>query len=90
MLQRTVTIKDLETLAAIINDITNSPKITYDNGRFNVGNFNISQAYGGVCLHRIISTGGGVTCPIENCHVPKRELWDKMQAFRNGLEWSTK
>lgn len=30
--------------------------------------------------------GGGVTAPLSSGHIPKRELWERMHAYRAGLE----
>jgi hypothetical protein len=37
-------------------------------------------------LHRHVNEGGGVNCPLVHGHVPKRELYNLMQAFIKGLE----
>lgn len=85
-----ITIKDLRNLAAMLNKITNSPAeySTQVDGKFsaNVGHYHISQAYGGYCLHRVMNTGGGVTCPIRHGHGPARVLYDSMHAYIRGLE----
>lgn len=85
-------IKTLETLCEWINKATNSPLTPYtrtEDGKFraNIGNFHLSQAYGGVCLHRMHNDGGGVTCPLGNGHISKKELEAKMRAFLLGLEY---
>jgi len=51
----------------------------------NIGNYHISYAYGGVSLHRMMNEAGGVNCPIESGHVPKRELLNLMDAYISGL-----
>lgn len=93
MAQR-ITDKDLDNLAATINRLTGSPEKPYAqvDGRHvaQPGNFHISHAYGGVCLHRMSNTGGGVSCPLVSYHSPKRELYDRMHAFIDGLEFSTR
>ena len=85
-----ITIKDLRNLANHINEITNSPKEYSQqiDGRFsaNIGHYRISQAYGGYCLHRVMNTGGGVTCPLSNGHGPARELYKEMHAYIRGLD----
>ena len=85
-----ITEKQLENLADWINTLTNSPKEPWtrdENGlRSNVGNYHISHAYGGVCLHRMSNESGGVSTPLIHGHVPKRELFNAMHAFINGLE----
>ena len=91
MAQR-ITDKDLDNLAARLNTLTKSPAKPYDtvDGRMvaQVGNFHISHAYGGVCLHRMSNTSGGVSTPLTSYHEPKRALFDKMHAFIDGLEFA--
>jgi len=86
-----IDLKDLNILCDVINEMTGSPKATYTRteGRYiaNIGNFHLSQANGGVCLHRILNEGGGVSCPIINCHVPKKDLFNQMQAFIAGMRF---
>lgn len=84
-------IKTLETLCRWINERTGSPLEPYtrdENGNFraNIGNYHLSGAYGGVCLHRMHNDGGGVTTPLVHGHVPKRELELAMRSFLAGLE----
>lgn len=81
-----ITDKDLNSLCDYLNTITNSPLKPWANGRANVGNYHISHAYGGVCLHRHVNEGGGITCPLSNGHGTKRELYNTMQAYISGLE----
>ena len=85
-----ITIKHLETLCDRVNTVTQSPMQAYmkgDDGRYhaNIGNYHLSQAYGGVMLVRMATDGGGVSCPLVNGHVPKRVLYGLMQAFLTGL-----
>jgi len=81
-----ISIKDLEQLALTINELTGSPLKPYIGGVAQVGNYHISQAYGGVCLHRMHSAGGAVTTPLASYHEPKRALYNHMQAFIAGLQ----
>jgi len=89
MTQRT-SIKTLEAIVGWINDITDSPSEPYTrdaNGfHANVGNYHLSQAYGGVNLVRMVNDAGGVSEPIGPGHIPKRELEMKLRAFYAGLE----
>jgi hypothetical protein len=85
MTQR-ITDKQLDSLCSLINAITNSPQEPWANGQANVGNYHVSHAYGGVCLHRHVNEGGGVNCPIVHGHVPKRELFNLMHAYIKGLQ----
>ena len=72
-----------------LNRITNSPAEPYTAGKANVGNFHLSHAYGGVCLHRMYNDGGGVSSPLSTGHVSKRELAGLLSAYIAGIE-STK
>jgi hypothetical protein len=86
-----ISIKALETLVSIINKETNNPETAYtknEDGTYsaNIGCYTIGQAYGGVSLEQICTTGGGVKCPLGSYHRPKRELYNELQAFRSGLE----
>jgi hypothetical protein len=87
-------IKTLKTLCHWINERTGSPLEPYTrnesgNLRANVGNYHLSGAYGGWCLHRMHNASGGVTAPLVNGHVPKRDLELAMRAFLAGLEAKT-
>lgn len=88
MTQRT-SIKTLESIVGWINDATNSPATPYTRdetgAHANVGNFHLSQAYGGVCLQRMVNDAGGVSCPIGAGHMPKRELEGRLRAFYEGI-----
>lgn len=86
-----VTDKDLQAIVARINRMTGSPLEPYTKGAdghysANIGNYHLSHAYGGVCLHRMVNQGGGVTDVLMCCHVPKRELQTAMFAFIRGME----
>jgi len=72
-----------------INRLTNSPLEPYtkdDDGKFhsNPGNYHLSWAYGGVCLHRMCKSGG-VSSPLSTGHIPKRDLFERMHAYALGL-----
>ena len=55
-----------------------------------IGHYHISGAYGGVCLHRTDNENGGVT-DVFNCgHVPKRDLYNRMRAYLEGIERACK
>lgn len=87
-----ITIKNLRALATRINTVTGSPQEAYtrtgDRMVANIGNFHISQAYGGYCLHRMHNEGGGVMTPVTHGHVPARQLWDMMQSYLSGIEFA--
>jgi hypothetical protein len=83
--------RDIQPVVDRINRTFNMPLAPYTkgaDGKFtaNIGNFHLSQAYGGVCLHRMVGEGGGVTDVLSCGHVPKRELQTAMFAFLRGIE----
>ena len=69
-----------------LNKLTGSPAEPYTNGKANIGNFHLSHAYGGVCLHRMYNDGGGVSSPLSTGHVTKRELAGLLSAYIAGIE----
>jgi hypothetical protein len=84
-----ITEADLQAKVNRLNRITGSPAEPYTDGKANIGNYHLSHAYGGVCLHRMYNDGGACTTPLIGGHVSKRELAGLLDAFINGIE-STK
>lgn len=84
-----ITDKDLEAVVKRINSVTGMPLEPYANidGKFvaQIGNYHLSHAYGGVCLHRMQTDGGGVQDVFSSGHETKRELYNRMQAFLIGM-----
>lgn len=85
-----ITDKDLKAVVERINLITGMPLEAYTkdkNGKLkaNVGNYHLSYAYGGVCLHRMHNDAGGVNTPINSGFTTKRDLYNQMQAYIKGL-----
>jgi 2',3'-cyclic-nucleotide 2'-phosphodiesterase (5'-nucleotidase family) len=74
----------LENKVDYLNKITNSPRryCTTDNL---IGHFCISGAYGGYELQRVCNNGGGVTTPLNTGHIPKKELYNLISAFIDGI-----
>lgn len=87
-----ITIRHLESLCDRLNRVTGSPMKPWaipegeTRHRGQVGNFHISRAYGGFCLHRMHNESGGVSSPLSTGHVPARELYNLMHAFLRGFE----
>ena len=85
-----ITRKQLETAVDTLNEMTGSPLEPYTNRGdkwvANVGNFHISGAYGGFCLHRMANEGGGVHDVFYCGHVPARELFGLIRAYRQGIQ----
>jgi hypothetical protein len=85
-----ITEKQLESLVQWVNELTNSPPTSYtrtEDGKLtaNIGNYHLYFAYGGVNLHRMTNTGGGVNTPLGEGTRTKRELFNQLHAFINGL-----
>jgi hypothetical protein len=82
----------LEARVRRLNELTGSPMSPYskidDRNVANIGNFHLSYAYGGVCLHRMANEGGGVRTPIISYHTTKRELYDLINAFMDGIQFA--
>lgn len=82
----------LEARIKYLNKLTNSPADPYTvvdgRARANVGNFHLSHAYGGVCVHRMVNESGGVNTPINYGHVTKRECYDALNAYISGIEFA--
>lgn len=82
----------LEARVERLNKLTGAPLTSYTriDGklRANVGNFHLSHAYGGVCVHQMANEGGGVRTPILGYHAPKRECFDALCAFIAGIEYA--
>ena len=81
-----ITDKYLDAIVDRLNRITGSPAAPYIDGKAQIGNYHISHAYGGVCLHRMHNEVGGVSSPLSTGHIPKRELAGLMHAFIAGME----
>jgi len=84
----------LEMRIGHLNKITKQPPEPYTRHMMDgknklvadVGNYHLSECYGGVSLHQMASVGGSVTCPLGSYHMPKWELLGKLDAFINGIE----
>lgn len=87
-----ITQKDLEYLVKRINEITSSPIESYRKREIgftaNIGNYHLDYAYGGVQLVRMVNENGGIETISRHCHCPKRELYNWMQAFLAGLNYT--
>jgi hypothetical protein len=87
-----ITRKDLEGAVNLLNRITGNEAEPYrgEHGKWfaNIGNFHISGAYGGVSLHQMMNEGGGIRDIFQCGHVPMRDLYDLIHAFRKGIEFA--
>ena len=88
MTQR-ITRAHLDAKADTINSMTKSPtepsRMVDGKWVANVGNYHISGAYGGYCLHRMSNESGGVSDVISCGHIPAKQLAALMSAYTAGL-----
>ena len=84
----------LEAKARTINIMRGAPVEPYRtvDGKAvaNKGNYHISGSYGGYCLHRMVTEGGGVSDVFSCGHTPARELAGLMSAYTAGLYDATR
>lgn len=83
-----ITDKHLQVKIDRLNKFTGSPAAPYIDGKAEIGNFHLSHAYGGVCLHRMYNDGGGVTSPLSTGYITKRELAGLLDAYLAGIEFA--
>ena len=85
--------KDLDAVCSRINRILGTPDAPYMlvDGRYvpQADCYHLDETYGGYALYKMSSNPGctGVT-DIFGGHWPKKELYNRMQAFISGLEAS--
>lgn len=95
MPRQRITVTQLEAAAALLNQITGNPATPYgknDAGVWssNLGNFHISSAYGGFALHQMATDLGGIRDVLYTGYIPARQLFDRMSAYRYGIESATR
>ena len=85
-----ITLKDLEAVVHRINRITGNPEEPYKkiDGKFvpQAGCYHLDGAYGGWELIQMCDEGSAIRDVFSGGHVPKRELYEKMQAFLKGYQ----
>ena len=85
-----ITKKDLKGAIDLLNRVTKSPAEygSLQDGKWlsNVGNFHLSCAYGGYALHRTANTSGGVSDVFQCGHIPAKNLYNLIHAYRRGFE----
>lgn len=87
-----ITKKLLQARIDTINSILGMPETPYtrtnDKLVANIGNFSLSQAYGGYCVHRMCNEHGGASTPIWICHISARDAYERLSAFIAGLTFT--
>lgn len=91
MARQRITEKMLQVQVDYLNKITGNNPAPWTRAadgklRANIGNYHIYHAYGGVALHQMTNEGGGVRTPLSSHIMPKRELFDQIRAFIDGIE----
>ena len=85
-----ITRKQLEFMCERINAAQKTPAKPYEriDGSLvgQIGNFHLSGANGGVCLHQTMTEGGGVRDVFSCGHVTKRDLYQMMRAYLVACE----
>lgn len=85
-----ITNKHLDMMVARLNKLTGNHSTPYDTSKrpikANIGNYHISGAYGGVSLHQIMNDGGGIDDIFRSGHMTKRELYNRISAYIDGIE----
>lgn len=87
-----ITKKLLQAHIDTINSIIGMPETPYtrtnDKLFANIGNFYLSKAYRGYCVHRICNEHGAVVTPIWDGNVSAREAYERLSAFIRGLTFT--
>ena len=83
--------RDLENVCKRINKATGNQVEPVTRNADNtlswsIGTYTLSAAYGGWKLERIENEAGGVRTISSGGYIPKRELYNQMQAFLSGIE----
>jgi len=86
-----ITNAHLEQLCKVINRAMGTAEKPYTKGgdgeyHSNIGNYHIDGAYGGVALEQFANEGGGVRSIFSYRHITKRDLYNRMRAFLDGVE----
>jgi hypothetical protein len=86
-----ITKKQLQARIDTINIILGTPENPYTRTESglsaNVGNFHLSEAYGGYGVG-LMTDGGGSSDPIWRGHISARDAYDRISAFIAGIQFS--
>ena len=69
-----ITEADLQRIVDRINAMTGAPLVPFINGKWQVGNYHLAGAYGGVRLERVAKSNGVIDNVLNIGYVSKREL----------------
>ena len=85
-----ITEKDLMAVVNRLNEVTGNPHAPTsapENGRchWNIGNYHLAYAYGGINLHQVINKGGAINDVLSCGFVSKREMYNLLHAYLRGI-----
>ena len=84
-----IRMNELEAVVRRINQVAGTPEQPYikegDKYVAQIGCYHLSGAYGGYALHQMVNESGGCRDVLRSGHMPKRELYERMHAFVEGL-----
>lgn len=82
-----ITRADLDGAVDLLNRIAGTPTHPYRmRGGANIGNYHLDGAYGGWALHQMANESGGIRDIFNMGHMPARELYNLIHAYRKGME----
>ena len=83
-----ITRADLDGAVDLLNRIAGTPTRPYRFGSLaaNIGNYHLDGAYGGWALHQMADESGDVRDIFNMGHMPARELYNLIHAYRKGME----
>jgi len=85
-----ITVKNLRSMIDHLNKQTgnaDTPWTRKDGRAFsNIGNYHLSETYGGFSLHQMVNKGGGVNDVFGCGYTTKRDLYNRIRAYMIGLE----
>ena len=88
-----ITKKQLESLVKYINELTGNPNEPYtrdESGKYtaNIGNYHLDGAYVGWRLVQMVNESGAITNVLSSGYIPKRQLFNELHAFIQGINTS--
>lgn len=69
-----ITEADLQRIVDRINTMTGASLVPFINGKWQVGNYHLAGAYGGVRLEHVVKSNGAIDDVLNIGYVSKREL----------------
>ena len=85
-----ITEKMLQNRVDYLNKVTDNNPRPWEhvngNNKANIGNYHLSGAYGGWCLHQMMNESGGVNSTFNCGYLPKRELMGRIDSYILGIQ----